>query len=159
LPFIAECGCALIQTALRRSGPLNCLLRMKRGGIEHRQRKLRLIPEKALGGALSPVALRRSLLHPALNASPFEPNVHLSVSGAGGHHHQILDFTLSHARSHHALAADLEANANADAPAEPAPAKAAATNAYTDTGAWRVARATVAVVRLLRGDTARDAGH
>jgi hypothetical protein len=57
---------------------------MKRGGIEHRQLKLRLIPEKALGGALSPVALRRSLLHPALNASPFEPNVHLSVSGAGG---------------------------------------------------------------------------
>src|ERR1700709_936013 len=62
-----------------------------------------------------------------------------------------------HARSHHALAADSEANA--DAPAEPAPTKAAAANADTDIGARRVAWATVAVVRLLRGDTARDADH
>ena len=52
----------------------------------------------------------------------------------------------------------LEANPDANAPAEPASAKAAAANADTDTGAWRVTWAAVPVVRLLRGDTARDAG-
>jgi hypothetical protein len=38
--------------------------------------------------------VRHRQSHPALHAAPFQPIPHLTVSGAGGHHHQqMLGFT------------------------------------------------------------------